>query len=139
MSRLFLVLVPALLCAACSWVTVDPAARDVLVLPPERLTPACESLGKVKVSVLEKVGVLARHEEEVIEDLDALARNQAAKQGGDTAVPRSSVSDGAREYEIFRCTDGAAKAGAKPDPGEPTPPPGKQVEVLPYDGGSDGN
>lgn len=118
---------------ACSWVALDKSAEDVLVLPAARLTAACESKGRVKVSVASKVGVLERHDEEVVEDLHVLARNHAAKQGADTVVTRGPVVEGVREYEIFRCTDGAPQTAA------PATEKKKKVEVLPYDGGSDGN
>lgn len=120
--------------AACTWVALDQSAEEVLVLPPDRITAACESRGRVKVSVASKVGVLERHDEEVVEDLHVLARNHAAKQGADTVVVRGPVVDGVREYETFRCTEGVA-----PDEAAPVTTKDKKVEVLPYDGGSDGN
>lgn len=116
---------------ACSWVALEKGANDVLVLPPERLTADCESLGSVTVSVAAKVGVLERHDDEVIEDLNILARNYAAEKGGDTAVPRGEVTDGARKYEIFRCTDAAAKNDADSQQESS----GDDVEVIPYRGG----
>lgn len=120
--------------AACTWVALDKPAEDVLVLPAERLTPACESRGRVKVSVASKVGVLERHDEEVVEDLHVLARNHAAKQNADTVVTRGPVVNGVREYEVFRCMEGGTRS-------EPRPATNKdeKVEVLPYDGGSDDN
>lgn len=130
-----LLLCTLLLSTACTWVALDPEADAVLVLPAERLAPDCESLGKVKVSVLEKVGVLERHDDEVIEDLNVLARNHAAKQQGDTAVARGPVVDGTREYEIYRCTGQAADANddAATDASSDR---NRNVEVLPYDGGN---
>lgn len=118
--------------AACSWVSVEPGAKDVLVLPAERLTADCESLGIVKVSVLDKVGVLERHDEEVVQDLNVLARNHAAKIGGDTAVPLGPAENGERRYEIHRCTPGDAVDRAGDAATEATR---NNVEVLPYDGG----
>lgn len=117
--------------AACTWVALDKPAEDVLVLPADRVTSACESRGRVKVSVASTVGVLERHDEEVVEDLHVLARNHGAKQGADTVVARGPVVNGIREYEIFRCKEGSeAGPAVKKD---------EKVEVLPYDGGSDGN
>lgn len=119
---------------ACTWVALEKPAEDVLVLPAERLPDDCKSLGKVKVSVLDNVGVLERHADEVIRDLDVLARNHAAKQDGDTVVALGPVTDGARQYEVYRCTASAAKNAS-----EKAEPEDNGVEVLPYDGGSDGN
>lgn len=133
MLRLPLLLLAFLPLAACTWVALEKPAQDVLVLPAERLTPDCKSLNKVKVSVAAGVGVLERHDDEVIEDLDVLARNHAAKRGGDTVVARGPVVDGVREYEVFRCMPETATAS--PDEGNEDRK--NKVEVLPYDGGSD--
>lgn len=130
MSRLPLALA-CCLAAGCSWVTLEKGARDVLVLPAERLAADCVSQGKVTVSVMDKVGVLERHDEEVVEDLDVLARNHAAKQGADTVVARGPVTDGARSYEIFRCME---KPQGERAPQDAASPQEENVEVLPYDG-----
>lgn len=126
MSRPMIAFLLVLLASACSWVKLESSAEDVLVLPAARLTPQCQSLGKVTVSVLDKVGVLERHKEEVVEDLHVLARNHAAQQGGDTVVPLGEVKDGAREYEVWRCTAQQRKAGKSEEE--------EKVEVLPYTG-----
>lgn len=123
------VILAGLLGSACSWVALEKGAAEVLVLPPERLSADCASLGKVTVSVLDKVGVLERHDEEVIEDLHVLARNHAAKQDGDTVVPLGAVKDGARQYEVYRCMSEPTTKAAKPSDQE------KGVEVVPYTGG----
>lgn len=115
-----------LLVSACSWVALEPAANEVLVLPANRLPADCESRGLVTVSVVEKVGVLKRHDNEVIEDLDILARNHAAEQNADTVVARGPVEDGARRYEVFRCTE-AGEGKAERREAEPA-----KVEVVPY-------
>ena len=137
MYRPLFILLAATPLAACTWVALEDPAKDVLVLPADRLTGECKSQGKVKVSVLDKVGVLERHESEVVDDLDVLARNHAAKQGADTVVRAGKVVDGTRQYEIFRCTKGSAvrtgQAGSDAKDKEEKP----SVEVLPYDGGSD--
>lgn len=125
----FLLASLAILVTGCSWVSVDKGAEDVLVLPAERLAPDCESLGLVTVSVLDRVGVLERHDEEVVEDLDVLARNHAARVGGDTAVPRGPAENGQRRYEIFRCTQGKAQAQPARESDS------EDIEVLPYENG----
>lgn len=130
------VLIPALtllLAAGCTWVRLDPGAEDVLVLPQSRLTPQCDSLGKVRVSVADRVGALERHDDEVANDLAVLARNHAAKRGADTVVPLAPVEGGQREYGVYKCTEGT---GQNRDQSQPTDDNG--VEVLPYDE-SDGN
>jgi len=133
MFRLPILILSLLPLAACTWVALDEPAGDVLVLPAERLTPACESLGRVKVSVASKVGVIERHDEEVVEDLHVLARNHAAKQGGDTVVTRGPVVEGVRDYEVFRCVATGSDTRQRATKAEQN----EKVEVVPYDGGDD--
>lgn len=130
MFRISVWSVLALLLSACSWVALDPGAEDVLVLPQSRLTPECTSLGSVKVSVADRVGALERHAEEVTADLEILARNNAAQRGGDTIVPLGPASAGQREFGVYRCVSNGERPERTRDDG---------VEVLPYDGGRDGN
>ena len=136
MFRSFALFPTVFLFTACTWVALEKPAEEVLVLPADRLTPACESKGTVKVSVLDKVGILERHDDEVVEDLDVLARNHAATLGGDTVVRRGPIIEGVRKYEIFRCTASGPDAGTNSEPARKTDEKPK-VEVLPYDGGSD--
>lgn len=114
--------------SACAWVSLEKGAADVLVLPANRLPADCDSLGSVTVSVLDKVGVLERHDEEVIQDLNILARNYAAERGGDTAVPRGPGTNGKREYEIFRCVEDGERGNAEAEPEDAA----DGVEVIPY-------
>lgn len=106
---------------SCTWVDLKPGAQDVLLLPEARVAD-CRNLGSVKVSVLEKVGFMQRHDEEVAEDLADLARNHAVEKGGDTIAALGPVTDGAQEYGIYRC---AGTTAPKPDAQD-------GVETSPY-------
>lgn len=128
MQRIFIPGLILLLTAGCAWVQLDPGAEAVLVLPQARLTPECDSLGKVRVSVADRVGALERHDEEVVHDLSVLARNHAAKRGADTVVPLGPVEGGQREYGVYKCTQGTGQKREQSQNKEDN-----GVEVLPYD------
>ncbi len=86
----------------CSFVTIDPAAEDVLVLEAER-TKDCERLGQTRVSVATSVGFIKRGQPAIRDNLETLARNSAAEMGGDTITAETEVSDGKRTFGIFDC------------------------------------
>lgn len=90
--------------AGCTWVDTKPGADEVLQLP-ERRVQSCEKLGSVEVSVLARVAGLDRHEEEIEQDLQQLARNHAVEKDGDTIAALSEVKEGEQRYGVYRCED----------------------------------
>lgn len=86
----------------CSFVTVDPGAKDVLVLKAER-TKDCERLGQTRVSVATQIGFIKRGKPAIAENLETLARNSAAEMGGDTITPETEVNEGKQTFGIFDC------------------------------------
>lgn len=121
-------LATALLVSACTWVPLEPGAEKVLVLPESRLTPDCVSLGKVTVSVADRVGALERHADEIEEDLQALARNHAAGKQADTVVPAGPVDAGRQTFDVYRCEKPEEMPRAERQRDDRDEP----VEVLPY-------
>lgn len=102
---MFRKLPPVLLAAllpACTWVNVDPAAQEVMVLPAKRVAN-CEKLGTTDVRVAEEVGFISRVEEDVAADLANLARNEAVSMGGDTVAPLTEIRKGKQTFGIYRC------------------------------------
>lgn len=99
-----LLIMPALTLTACTWVSVEPGADDIVLLP-ERRIQNCEKQGSVEVSVLAKVAGLDRHQEEIEEDLANLARNHAAERNADTIAPLSEIREGKQRFGIYRCED----------------------------------
>lgn len=103
--RILLASVITLLSAAgCSFVKPDPGAEAVRLLEENQIAE-CESRGSVKVSVLDRVIGLDRHQEDVENNLETLARNHAAEVGADTIVPLGPVENGERRYGVYRCSD----------------------------------
>jgi len=64
---------------------------------------ACQSKGKINVSVLARIGLTDRDAEDVENNLYQLARNNAVDSGADTLVKGESTEFGKRTFEMFKC------------------------------------
>ncbi|MCC2624827.1 MAG: hypothetical protein K0R14_700 [Burkholderiales bacterium] len=87
---------------ACSFVSLDPQARDVNVAEDAKSLAGCKSLGNTNVSLWSKADTFQSHTK-TEEQLDTLARNQAATMGGNTVVPHPSAEAGQRTYSVYNC------------------------------------
>lgn len=101
MIRIFVVVLFSTVLGACSLVKLTAAGSNVAVLTANEVQ-RCESVGDITVAVLAKVGV-ERVRSKVDAELTTLARNTAAERGGDAIVATSEISDGSRDYDVFKC------------------------------------
>lgn len=92
----------ALLLTGCSWVKPTPEGEKVRVLDAGEVT-RCRELGNTTVSLLDRIAGIERDREQVEKELQILARNSAARAGGDTVVAISPAQDGEQRYAIYRC------------------------------------
>lgn len=100
-----LILAAGVFLAGCTWVQLEPAAQEVMVLPQERVQH-CRQIGTVKTQTTTRYWLIARQESSIVEELDRLARNEATDlPDGDTVSPISPVVDGSRRYAIYDCID----------------------------------
>ena len=103
MRKTLLMLVPVLLLGACSWgITLDDAARNVRTAWSGDVS-ACRDLGKVTVSVMDHVGPVDRNNITVSDELEVLARNEAAKMRADTIKPLADPVDGSQPWGVYQC------------------------------------
>jgi hypothetical protein len=109
MRKTLLLLIPVLL-SACSWgITMDPAAKNVRTAWNGDVS-GCRELGKVTVSVMDHVGPVDRNSITVRDELEVLARNQAAEMHADTIKPLAEPSNGSQPWGAYQC----GAAGLKP-------------------------
>ncbi len=92
----------SLLIGGCSWVKTTAEGEKVRVLDHSEVT-TCKELGHTTVSLIDKVAGIDRDPEKVAEELRILARNSAARIGGDTVVPISAISQGEQRFSVYRC------------------------------------
>lgn len=98
-----------MLLSACSWgITLDPAAKNVRTAWNDNVS-SCRELGKVTVSVMDRVGPVDRNNITVRDELEVLARNQAAEMHADTIKPLAEPSNGSQPWGAYQCGVGGLK------------------------------
>lgn len=116
-QRIAAVLIGGAVLAGCSWgIKLDSAGRNVRVAWNGDVA-GCTERGKVTVSVLDRVGPVDRNNLKVRDELEVMARNEAAGLGADTIRPLGDPRDGAQSWAAYRC--GAAVAQPATRPAEP--------------------
>jgi hypothetical protein len=88
--------------AACTWVKPTISAQNVRVAYDGDVT-GCRAAGSISVSVADKVAFYHRPDLKVRDELETLARNQAAGMPADTIKPTSEPHDGAQDFAAYVC------------------------------------
>jgi Domain of unknown function (DUF4156) len=126
---LAIVAVAAATLAACSWgIKLDSGGEKVRVAWDGNVG-GCHDNGKVTVSVLDHVGPVDRSGLKVSDELEIMARNEAAGLGADTIRPLGEPHDGAQSWGAYTC--GAVVRVPVRRDGQTPPPPGEAVETYP--------
>ena len=86
----------------CTWVSVEEEARAVRVVSMSEVA-SCESLGKTTSKTADRVVLFARKDRKIREELEALARNEAANMGGDSIVALGAPTGGRQTFGVYRC------------------------------------
>ncbi len=94
----------ALLCltSACTWVKVNEDGNRVAVTNASQVGN-CERLRTVSVKVTSNLGPVERNNDKVSTELRNMARNEAARYGGDTIVPTTDIDNGGQDFAVYRC------------------------------------
>jgi len=109
MTRLLLpATLAACLLGACTWVEMEPQGRAIRVAMVGEDLSGCERRGEVAVSVRDRVGFVERNELKVRDELEVLARNEAAGIGADTLQQTGDPVDGEQRFVGYACR-GAAR------------------------------
>ena len=88
--------------SACTWIEPTKESLNVILVKPGNVSN-CQKLGTTLVTVTHKVGILTRDEKAVTEDLITVAKNNAAKKGGDSIVARGENVEGKMGFDIYKC------------------------------------
>lgn len=134
MRKTPLLLVPVLLLGACTWgITLNDAGKQVRTAWNSDVSH-CRELGKVTVSVMERVGPVDRNDIKVRDELEVMARNEAAKMGADTVKPLAEPVDGEQAWGAYQCNGVRASSSAKPA-AQPAPASSGGLQTYPISGG----
>ncbi len=118
--RKAIVLILPLALSACTWgIKLDDAARNVRTAWNGDVS-GCKEQGKLSVSVMNRVGPVDRSDLKVRDELEVLARNEAAKMGADTVKPAGDPNEGSQDWLAYSCGARAPSSAAR---SSPTPAP----------------
>lgn len=127
---LFAVLLPA-----CTWVKIDQEAKSIRVVDASADISRCGTMvSEISVSVRDRVGFVDRNSIKVRDELETLARNQAAGGSADTLKPLNEPLNGEQRFGAWRCgAANPARAAAAPAPRSSEPSSFEEVEVIPLE------
>lgn len=95
----------ALLIVGCaSRIKLNNEGEKVRVLDPSEVS-TCRELGKTNTSVTWSVVGIERPEEAIAKELRTIARNSAARMGGDTIVPLTIIDKGQQTFVVYKCVN----------------------------------
>lgn len=130
MRKTVLLIVPALLLGGCTWgINPTPASENVRTAWNGDVS-GCRELGKITVSVLDHVGPVDRNNIKVRDELQVMARNQAATMHADTIKPLADPSEGSQPWGAYQCGSRAIQPTATPVEQAP----GGSIQTYPVKG-----
>ena len=109
----------ALALGACSWVETTPAGNAVRVAYDGNVS-GCRDAGSISVSVKDKIAFYQRSDLTVRDELETLARNQAAGLPADTIKASSEPKNGEQQFAAYVC--GALRVQERAAAVQPPPP-----------------
>jgi hypothetical protein len=134
MRKTLLLLVPVVLLSACTWgIKPDEGSKGVRTAWNGDVS-GCQELGKVTVSVMNRVGPIDRNDITVRDELQVLARNEAAKMHADTIKPLGEPSEGSQPWAAYACGAHRPAPSAAPASGNQSAAPAG-VETFPAKNG----
>ena len=106
MKTLPLILAATLPLAACSWgIRLDSGGEKVRTAWTGDVG-SCTDMGRITVSVLDHVGPVDRSGLKVRDELEVMARNEAAGLDADTIKPLGEPRDGRQDWAAYHCGPG---------------------------------
>jgi hypothetical protein len=101
MKQIICMISAAMLLSACSSLKLTEGGEKVRVLDPAEIS-TCKNMGRTNTSVTARV-VIERPADTIAEELSIVARNSAARMGGDTIVPLTVIEDGQQTFVVYKC------------------------------------
>ena len=101
MKKLICILGAAMLLSACSSLKLTDGGEKVRVLEPAEVS-TCKNMGRTNTSVTARV-IIERPADTIAEELSIVARNSAARMGGDTIVPLTIIENGEQTFVVYKC------------------------------------
>jgi hypothetical protein len=113
----------AMALSGCSWgIKLNDAGRQVRTAWNGDVS-SCRDLGKVTVSVMDRIGPIDRNDIKVRDELEVMARNEAATMGADTVKPLAEPNGGSQSWGAYKCGSTPLKKAAPAAAATSTEPP----------------
>jgi len=104
-TRTILICLLAIGISACATqLKLSESGEKVRVLDPSEVN-SCRELGKTNTSVTPVLLGVERPADAVSKELRIVARNSAARMGGDTIVPLTVVDKGQQTFVVYKCVN----------------------------------
>lgn len=131
MKRTVVLALVAIALTSCSWgIKLDSRGKNVRTAWNNDVA-GCREVGKVTVSVLDRVGPVDRKDIKVRDELEVMARNEAGKMDADTIRPLGEPREGEQTFVSYVCGPNKSVDGSKaPRDAKPSPTPAK-TETYP--------
>ncbi len=95
--------IAALLLVGCATaLKLTPNGEKVRVLGPDEVD-SCRLVGRTNASVTWVIAGVRRPDNVIVQELRVVARNAAARLGGDTIVPLTVVDEGQQSFQVYKC------------------------------------
>ncbi len=133
MKRTIVLVLAAVALTSCSWgIKLDSRGKNVRTAWNDDVS-SCREVGKVTVSVLDRVGPVDRQDIAVRDELEVMARNEAGGMDADTIRPLGEPREGEQTFATYVCGSGnSADSIRTPRRGETKPePPPASTETYP--------
>lgn len=88
--------------SGCATSGLNEGGEKVRLLNPQEVT-SCRKLGETNTQVTSNLAGIPRPIETIAKELSVVARNAAARMGGDTVVALTVITDGQQTFEVFKC------------------------------------
>ena len=101
--RFALIVALAAASTACTWVEPDARGIEVAVAPPTQDLGGCVRRGEVTVSVKADIAGIDRNTMKVQDELESLARNEAATLGASHVQALEDPHGGEQRFAAYDC------------------------------------
>lgn len=99
-----MLLMPLLMLSACTWVSVSSEGAGVASLTASQAqNQGCERLGQTHSQTMDKITFIKRSNRAQKEELEKLAKNEAANMGGNAVVAATEIVEGRQTYIVYKC------------------------------------
>lgn len=136
-TLLLIPVIAAVALAGCSWgIKLTDAGRQVRTDWNGDMS-ACHQIGKVTVSVADHLGPIDRNPIKVRDELEVMARNEAADMpGADSVHPLADPADGSQPWGVYQCGAAGSNVPASRAGTAPAASQNGGVKTYPIDSGS---